>query len=83
MSMVGPRPLLLSDLDRLPRRAPLRRFSMPPGITGLWQVSGRSDCSEMRRMQFDRQYVERWSLALDCQILLRTLEAVITGRGSA
>lgn len=82
MSMVGPRPLLGSDLDKLPRRSPLSRFSMPPGITGLWQVSGRSDCSELKRMQLDRQYVYRWSLALDFEILLRTIEVVFTGRGA-
>jgi lipopolysaccharide/colanic/teichoic acid biosynthesis glycosyltransferase len=82
MSMVGPRPLLVSDLDKLPRRSPLSRFSMPPGITGLWQVSGRSDCSELKRMQLDRQYVYRWSLALDFEILLRTIEVVFTGRGA-
>ncbi|HEX7706448.1 MAG TPA: sugar transferase [Thermoanaerobaculia bacterium] len=83
MSMVGPRPLLGSDLEKLPRRAPLRRFAMLPGITGLWQVSGRSDCSEIKRMQFDRQYVDQWSLGLDLQILFRTVEVVITGRGSS
>ena len=82
MSMVGPRPLLVSDLDKLPRRSPLSRFSMPPGITGLWQVSGRSDCSEAKRMQYDRQYVDRWSLSLDFEILLRTFEVVFTGRGA-
>ena len=83
MSIVGPRPLLVSDLDKLPRRSPLSRFSMPPGITGLWQVSGRSDCSELKRMQLDRQYVYRWSMALDFEILLRTIEVVFTGRGAA
>ena len=82
MSLVGPRPLLLSDLDKLPRRSPLSRFSMPPGITGLWQVSGRSDCSEIKRMQFDREYVDRWSLGLDLWILFRTIEVVVTGRGA-
>jgi lipopolysaccharide/colanic/teichoic acid biosynthesis glycosyltransferase len=80
MSMVGPRPLLNSDLDKLPRRSPLSRFAMPPGITGLWQVSGRSTCTDAKRMQLDRQYVDRWSLSLDFQILLRTIEVVFTGR---
>jgi lipopolysaccharide/colanic/teichoic acid biosynthesis glycosyltransferase len=80
MSMVGPRPLLVSDLEKLPRRSPLTRFSMPPGITGLWQVSGRSTCSELKRMRLDRQYVDRWSLGLDFQILLRTVEVVVTGQ---
>lgn len=83
MSMVGPRPLLVSDLDRLPRRSPLRRFSMPPGITGLWQVAGRSDCSEIERLRFDSEYFDRWSLAFDVQILVRTFRVVVTGRGAA
>ena len=80
MSLVGPRPLLLSDLDKLPRRSPLSRFSMPPGCTGLWQVSGRSTCTERRRMRLDREYVDRWSLSLDFQILLKTVGVVVTGR---
>ncbi|HEX2835412.1 MAG TPA: sugar transferase [Thermoanaerobaculia bacterium] len=80
MSLVGPRPLLMSDLDKLPRRSGLRRFSMLPGCTGLWQVSGRSNCSEHKRMILDRQYVDRWSLALDFQILLKTVEVVLKGQ---
>jgi lipopolysaccharide/colanic/teichoic acid biosynthesis glycosyltransferase len=82
MSLVGPRPLLVSDLQKLPLRARLSRFSMPPGCTGLWQVSGRSDCSDAKRMQLDREYVARWSLKLDWEILLRTIDVVFTGRGA-
>ncbi|HEX6083730.1 MAG TPA: sugar transferase [Thermoanaerobaculia bacterium] len=82
MSLVGPRPLLKSDLEKLPLRTRLSRFSMPPGCTGLWQVSGRSDCSEAKRMQLDRQYVDRWSLKLDWEILLKTIDVVFTGRGA-
>jgi lipopolysaccharide/colanic/teichoic acid biosynthesis glycosyltransferase len=80
MSIVGPRPLLISDLDKLPRRSGLTRFSTPPGVTGLWQVSGRSNCSDMKRLRLDRHYVEHWSLGLDFQILLRTAEVVLTGQ---
>lgn len=82
MSLVGPRPLLVSDLDKLPRRSTLRRFATPPGITGLWQVSGRSSCTEQRRLQLDREYVDRWSLGLDFRILIRTVTVVVTGRGA-
>jgi lipopolysaccharide/colanic/teichoic acid biosynthesis glycosyltransferase len=82
MSLVGPRPLLVSDLQKLPLRTRLARFSMPPGCTGLWQVSGRSDCSEQKRMQLDRDYVARWSLKLDWEILLKTIDVVFTGRGA-
>ncbi|HEX8172608.1 MAG TPA: sugar transferase [Thermoanaerobaculia bacterium] len=80
MSIVGPRPLLVSDLDKLPRRSGLTRFSTPPGITGLWQVSGRSSCSDLKRLRLDRHYVEHWSLALDFEILLRTIDVVVTGQ---
>jgi lipopolysaccharide/colanic/teichoic acid biosynthesis glycosyltransferase len=82
MSLIGPRPLLVSDLDKLPRRSTLRRFSTPPGITGLWQVCGRSSCSEQERLQLDREYVDKWSLRLDIRILFKTLSVVVTGRGA-
>jgi lipopolysaccharide/colanic/teichoic acid biosynthesis glycosyltransferase len=82
MSLVGPRPLLKSDLNKLPRRSTLRRFATPPGITGLWQVSGRSSCTEQERLQLDREYVDRWSISLDLRILLRTITVVVTGRGA-
>lgn len=75
MSLVGPRPLLLSDLDRLPMRGQMRRFSVPPGITGLWQVSGRGDATEL-----DRRYINEWSLWLDVKILARTIVVVLRGR---
>ncbi|MGZ8867432.1 MAG: sugar transferase [Thermoanaerobaculia bacterium] len=82
MSLVGPRPLLKSDLHKLPRRSALRRFATPPGITGLWQVSGRSSCTEQERLQLDREYVDRWSISLDLKILIRTITVVVTGRGA-
>jgi len=83
MSMVGPRPLLQSDLEKLPRRSVLPRFCMPPGCTGLWQVEGRSDCSEAERLQLDRKYFDNWSLTLDVKILFRTIAVIFTGRGAA
>ncbi len=82
MSLVGPRPLLVSDLERLPMRGQMRRFSVPPGITGLWQVSGRSDTTEEERMELDRRYINEWSLWLDMKILVRTIAAVLSGRGA-
>ena len=82
MSLVGPRPLLLSDLRHFPQRGQMRRFSVRPGITGLWQVSGRSSTSEEERMRLDREYVNHWSLWLDIRILARTLGAVVSGRGA-
>ncbi|HUG06695.1 MAG TPA: sugar transferase [Candidatus Limnocylindria bacterium] len=82
MSLVGPRPLLLSDLGKFPLRGQMRRFSVRPGITGLWQVSGRSALSDKERMRLDREYVSHWSLWLDLRILARTVAAVFSGRGA-
>ncbi len=80
MSLVGPRPLLVSDLTRFPRRSQMRRFSVKPGLTGLWQVSGRSRLSDEARMELDRRYVSEWSLWLDLRILLRTVRVVFSGK---
>ncbi len=82
MSLVGPRPLLLSDLERFPRQHQERRFAMPPGLTGLWQVSGRSDLDDAERVRLDLAYVEGWSLLLDAKLLLRTLPVVLEGGGA-
>lgn len=82
MSLVGPRPLLLCDFRKFPRREQLRRFSVKPGLTGLWQVSGRSDLPDSERMRLDLEYVDRWSFGLDLRILARTLPAVASGRGA-
>lgn len=82
MSLVGPRPLLVSDLDRLPIRGQMRRFSVRPGITGLWQVSGRSTTTDEERMRLDREYINNWSLWLDARILVRTIGVVLSGHGA-
>jgi lipopolysaccharide/colanic/teichoic acid biosynthesis glycosyltransferase len=82
MSLVGPRPILLSDLEHYPLRNQMRRFSVKPGLTGLWQVSGRSSTSEDERLELDKQYVNEWSLWLDFRILVRTIGAVIFGSGA-
>jgi exopolysaccharide biosynthesis polyprenyl glycosylphosphotransferase len=82
MSLVGPRPFFESDLtDYLDHH--FARLGAKPGITGLWQVEGRSavtDFEEVVRM--DRAYIERWSVLLDSWILLRTIPAVLRGRGA-
>ncbi|HSA57756.1 MAG TPA: sugar transferase [Gemmatimonadaceae bacterium] len=82
MSLVGPRPLLLSDWRNLPDDARRRRARMRPGLTGLWQVSGRNLCADEERIRLDVEYVERWALTLDLKILLRTPLAVVTARGA-
>jgi exopolysaccharide biosynthesis polyprenyl glycosylphosphotransferase len=81
MSVVGPRPLPVVETREL-AGSHRRRLSMRPGITGLWQVSGRSNLGFEEWMALDLQYVDRWSLSLDCAILLRTLPAVLSGRGA-
>ncbi len=82
MSLVGPRPLLLADMRSFPEGRPMRRFDMKPGITGLWQVSGRSLLSDAERIRLDVEYVERWSPWMDFKILLRTPLAVLLARGA-
>lgn len=82
MSLIGPRPLLPCDVRSFPRDRRARRFDMQPGMTGLWQVSGRSEVSDDERLRLDMEYVERWSLLLDLEILLRTPLAVLSGRGA-
>lgn len=81
MSLVGPRPLPTAEQRQI-QGWHRRRLSMKPGITGLWQVSGRSDLSFEEWMKLDLEYVDEWSLSLDFKILLRTLPAVLSGRGA-
>ena len=81
MSMVGPRPHPVDDYARY-RPAEHRRLEMKQGITGLWQVIARADPSFETCMKLDLEYMKRWSLSLDCKILLRTVPAVLAGEGS-
>jgi lipopolysaccharide/colanic/teichoic acid biosynthesis glycosyltransferase len=79
MSLVGPRPLALWEAELLGLR---RRIVVRPGITGLWQVSGRSTLSPEERIRLDLVYIQNWSLLLDLSILLRTVPAVVARRGA-
>lgn len=81
MSLVGPRPALPQEVERYDVE-PLRRLAVKPGITGLWQVSGRSDLSWAESVRLDVKYVDNWSLMLDLSILCRTVMAVINHRGA-
>jgi exopolysaccharide biosynthesis polyprenyl glycosylphosphotransferase len=82
MSLVGPRPLPVRDVSRFDESWLMRRFSVVPGMTGLWQVSGRSDLGFSQWAELDLQYIDRWSLGLDLQILWRTFPAVLNGVGA-
>ena len=80
MSLVGPRPPLPSEVANYPDHVS-RRLLVKPGLTGLWQVSGRSDLTWEDAVRLDLEYVENWSLALDFMILWKTLFAVVKGEG--
>jgi len=82
MSLVGPRPLPLRDVDRFTRASDLRRFSVRPGLTCLWQISGRSGVAFNDWMRLDLKYIDGWSLALDLVILVRTIPSVLRGTGA-
>jgi exopolysaccharide biosynthesis polyprenyl glycosylphosphotransferase len=81
MSLVGPRPLPMRDFEQL-EEWHKKRYLVMPGITGLWQVSGRADLNFDDLVRLDFLYLERWSVSLDLTILLKTIPAVITKRGA-
>ncbi|MFE6973320.1 exopolysaccharide biosynthesis polyprenyl glycosylphosphotransferase [Streptomyces sp. NPDC057682] len=81
MSLVGPRPPLPDEVSRYDERE-LRRLAVKPGLTGLWQVSGRSDLSWQETVSLDLWYVDNWSVATDMGLMARTLRAVTDGRGA-
>jgi exopolysaccharide biosynthesis polyprenyl glycosylphosphotransferase len=83
MSLVGPRPLPVRDVEHFEEPWPMRRFSVLPGLTCLWQVSGRCKLAFDEWVKLDLQYIDHWSLALDLRILLRTIPAVLRGTGAA
>jgi lipopolysaccharide/colanic/teichoic acid biosynthesis glycosyltransferase len=82
MSLVGPRPPIQYEVDKYPAEA-FRRFAVRPGLTGLWQVSGRSTLTFQEMIELDNEYVEARSLPLNLKILLFTIPTVIHGRGAA
>ncbi|HVQ36032.1 MAG TPA: sugar transferase, partial [Pyrinomonadaceae bacterium] len=82
MSLVGPRPLPLRDVSRFEEGWLMRRFCVAPGLTGLWQVNGRSHSSFDEWVAHDLTYIDTWSLTLDVKILLRTVPAVLKGVGA-
>ena len=83
MSLVGPRPLPMRDVSRFDEPWFMRRFSVRPGLTCLWQISGRSTVGFDDWMALDLEYIDRWSLRLDLRILARTLPAVFAETGAS
>jgi lipopolysaccharide/colanic/teichoic acid biosynthesis glycosyltransferase len=81
MSLVGPRPPLPDEAERYADHV-RRRLVVKPGITGLWQVNGRSDLTWEESVRLDLRYVENWSFALDLKILWKTIPVVPRGNGA-
>ena len=81
MSLVGPRPLPLRDFEKL-QPWHRKRYLVLPGVTGLWQIAGRSDLSFDDLVRLDFYYIDNWSLGLDVAILLKTPFAVASRRGA-
>jgi len=80
MAIVGPRPPIPSEVEQY-ERWQQRRLSMKPGITCIWQVSGRNNIPFDQWMKMDMQYIDTWSLKLDFIIILKTIRVVITSKG--
>jgi lipopolysaccharide/colanic/teichoic acid biosynthesis glycosyltransferase len=81
MSLVGPRPIVVAEIERYGDDVAYY-FHVRPGLTGLWQVSGRNDLDYPTRVQLDATYVRNWALGHDFMILFRTFPALLTGRGA-
>jgi exopolysaccharide biosynthesis polyprenyl glycosylphosphotransferase len=83
MSLVGPRPLPVKEVEQFPNPAQRRRLSVKPGMTCLWQVSGRNKVNDFEHwVRLDLEYIDHWSLWLDLKILIRTIPAVLFGIGA-
>ncbi|MGD0539461.1 MAG: sugar transferase [Verrucomicrobiota bacterium] len=83
MSLVGPRPLPVDEVKRFDDLAHRRRLSVKPGLTCLWQISGRNNVCDFKEwVRLDLEYIDHWSLWLDLQILCRTIPAVFSGAGA-
>jgi lipopolysaccharide/colanic/teichoic acid biosynthesis glycosyltransferase len=81
MSLVGPRPIIAAEIPRYAEKYALYTRVLP-GLTGLWQVSGRNNVSYAERVNFDAYYVRNWSVWLDIYILVKTVWVVIRGDGA-
>ncbi len=81
MSFVGPRPLPAEEIQKF-KGWQRRRLSMKPGITGLWQVSGRNEIDFQEWLKMDLAYIDNWSMWLDLKILVKTIPVVLSGKGA-
>ena len=81
MSLVGPRPVTEPELDKYGKYKDYV-LSVVPGLTGMWQVSGRSDTGYEERISFDTYYIQNWSIWLDIWILIKTVWVVLKGKGA-
>jgi lipopolysaccharide/colanic/teichoic acid biosynthesis glycosyltransferase len=83
MSLVGPRPLPLYEVEKFENTAQRRRLSVKPGLTCLWQIRGRNEVKDFSDwVKLDLEYIDKWSLGLDFKILARTVPAVVFGLGA-
>jgi lipopolysaccharide/colanic/teichoic acid biosynthesis glycosyltransferase len=82
MSLVGPRPMLVSELER-PDNVTRELLAVQPGMTGYWQVNGRSETDYDERLRLELSYVSNWSTRLDISILARTLPVIVSGQGAS
>jgi exopolysaccharide biosynthesis polyprenyl glycosylphosphotransferase len=83
MSLVGPRPLPVDEVMRFDDLAHRRRLSVKPGLTCLWQISGRNEVKDFKDwVRLDLEYIDNWSLWLDVKILVRTIPVVLSGTGA-
>ena len=83
MSLVGPRPMSIRDVDLFDKGIQRKRFSVKPGLTCIWQVSGRSNLPFEKWLELDLKYIENWTLWLDIKILFKTIPAVLMSKGAA
>ena len=81
MSLVGPRPMLATEIDEF-QEWQRRKLSVRPGLTCLWQISGRSDTTFREWMELDLEYIDNWSIFLDLKILVKTIPVVFFAKGA-
>ena len=82
LSIVGPRPVVIQEVQTHFGTKAYKILSVRPGITGLWQVSGRSDTSYDKRIQLDEQYIDQRNMFMDIKLIAKTIPAIITSRGA-